>query len=183
MGKGARYPHVETMLRRHHSGGRALELGAGGAVYRDIFNDYVASDLPTTPYAETGDIDVGCDARQLPFTPESFGLCFAVACLYLIPQPEQVFREVHRCLQVGGKFLLFDYSLRTQINLAKRHKQQGDSVHLNLWTTQKLEGLLRESGFSEIRMLETKPYWQAAISIWPRLSDHSRHWLMIAATK
>lgn len=183
MGKGTRYPHVETILRRYYNGGRVLELGAGGAVYSDIFDDYVASDLPTTPYAQTGDIDIGCDARQLPFAPESFGLCFAVACLCLIPQPEQVIREVHRCLQIGGKMLVFDYSLHTQRNLAERHNQQGQNVHLNLWTAQKLEGLLREAGFSNIQRLETKPYWKAIVSLWPGFGDRYRPWLMVRAEK
>jgi len=183
MGKGTRYPHVETILRRHYTGGRALELGAGGAVYRDIFTDYIASDLSSTPYAQPGDLDVACDARALPFADNSFALCFAVACLCLIPRPEQVFAEVHRCLQDGGIFLVFDYSQRTQRDLAERHRRQGDDVHLNLWTARSLEKMLRASGFGTAKRLETKLHWQLAISLWPRLSDESRHWLMVAARK
>lgn len=183
MGKGTRYPHVEALLRKHHTGGCVLELGAGGAVYRDIFPDYIATDLPSTPYAEAGDLDVACDAGQLPFADESFEMCFAVACLYLVPQPEQVFREVHRCLTSGGHFVVLDYSRRTQVDLAERHRRQGEDVHLNLWTAKELEALLRKSGFDTVRKLETKRHWQVAVSLWPRLSDQVRHWLMFAATK
>lgn len=183
MGKGSRYPHVEALLRKYHQGGRVLELGSGGAVYRDIFDDYVASDLPTTPYAEPGDLDVGCDARQLPFVSDSFQLCFIVASLCLIPQPEQVFRDVHRCLTSNGAFMIFDYSQRTQLDLAKRHRAQGEDVHFNLWTGKELSTLLSDAGFAKVGRLEPKIYWRAAVSLWPGFGDRYRHWLMVAATK
>ena len=61
-------------------------------------------------------------------------MCFAVASLYMIPDPGNVFREVHRCLVDGGAFLAFDYSRATQEALAERHRRQNDGVQLSLWT-------------------------------------------------
>ncbi len=92
MGKGTRYPHVENLLVQNYTGGNVLELGAGGAVYKNLFEYYIGTDLPTTTYQEIGDLSVYCDARNLPFESESFDFVFQVASLCLIPEPKKSLR-------------------------------------------------------------------------------------------
>ena len=47
MGRGTRYPFIENILRAHvKPGAKVLEIGAGGAVYKDAFDEYFGTDLP-----------------------------------------------------------------------------------------------------------------------------------------
>jgi SAM-dependent methyltransferase len=183
MGTGTRYPHIEAQIKKHYSGGSALELGAGGAVYKDLFEEYTGTDLSSTPYQAPGDISVYCDARELPFSNQSFDFAFQVASLCLIPKAENVLSEVYRVLKPGGKFLIFDYSLKTTNRLATLHKKQGENVHVNHWTRRQMELLLRDAGFNHTWLMENKFYWRIMSSVIPGIADHARYWLMIGGSK
>jgi len=183
VGQGTRYLHIEKILRQHYQGGRALELGAGGAVYRDIFNDYIGSDLYSTKYQSQGDLGVYCDARQLPFKDESIDFSFQVASLYMIENPEKVLQETRRVLRPGGKFLVFDYTISTKKNLVKAHEKNNDNVHINFWTRSDLLLLFTENGYRNAIPLETKPYWGLITALCPGVADYGRSWLMVAGEK
>jgi hypothetical protein len=100
LGRGTRYPNVERILREHYAqkGGKVLEIAAGGAVYKDIFRDYIGTDLPANPYSQKGDLDVYCDAQHLPFKENIFDMCFIVAALYQIKDTDLVLSEVNGVL-------------------------------------------------------------------------------------
>ncbi|MFH1740035.1 MAG: class I SAM-dependent methyltransferase, partial [bacterium] len=91
------YEHVRQILREHYAGGKVLDIGAGPATYRDLFEDYVGIDLPTTGYE--GTLEAYCDARSLCFRPGTFDLAFTQASLYLIGNPEYVCQEVWMALK------------------------------------------------------------------------------------
>ena len=183
MGTGTRYPHVVRLLRRHARTGRALEIGAGGAVYKDLFEDYVGTDLPSTGYQAAGDIAVYCDGRRLPFADASFGTVFTVATLCLIPEPARVCCEAWRCLAPGGCFLVFDYTMRTKRDLQRRHERQADGVQLNFWTGRELQALLRDARFGRVQRHERRPWLSPVTRALPGLGDELFGWLIYQARK
>ncbi|MBN2374461.1 methyltransferase domain-containing protein [bacterium] len=125
-----------------------MEIGCGGAVYKDLFLNHVGVDLPGNPY-ETQDeknADVYCSGEILPFKNETFDLVFMVACLYQIPYPDKVIKEGRRVLKANGKILIFDYNLKTTKRL-KRLERRGLN-HNNVWSPFSLASLVKRSGFS-----------------------------------
>lgn len=145
MGRGTRYPHVVSILKEYYMGGKVLEIGAGGAVYKDIFHDYIGTDLPTSPYSEKGDLDIYCDAQYLPFKEDTFEFAFVVAALYQIRDIELVLCEIKRVLQPGSHFLAFDYNKK----ITKRLKatEGGGNNFDHVWSPWELKRIIRKAGF------------------------------------
>ena len=140
--RGTRYPHVETILREYHAkkAGKVLEIGAGGAVYKNIFQDYVGTDLPTSPYPEKGDLDVYCDAQYLPFKENTFQIAFVVGALYQIQHTDLVLSEIKRVLKPGGHFIAFDYNKKTT-------KRLRASYFCHVWSPWELKRIIQKRDF------------------------------------
>ncbi len=149
MGRGTRYPFVENILKTHVMPDfRVLEIGAGGAVYKDLFKDYVGTDLASTPYAEAGDIAVYCDGQQIPFKNESFDVAFIVAALFQIPETGKVITEIHRVLKGGGIFIIFDYN-KKRTQYLKQNENDGINQD-HIWSPQQLKKIVQKYGFQAI---------------------------------
>ncbi len=146
MGKGKRYEFVENILKENYKkGDKVLEIAAGGAVYRDIFHDYIATDLVSTSYAKEGDIDVYCDARDLPFEDDKFDMAFVVAALYQIPDTDRVLREINRVLKAGGIFIIFDYNKKRTQYLKQNESDSINQDHI--WSSRQLKKIVQKNGF------------------------------------
>ena len=145
--RGTRYPHVETILREYHAkkAGKVLEIGAGGAVYKNIFQDYVGTDLPTSPYPEKGDLDVYCDAQYLPFKEDTFEMAFIVAALFQMQNLVMVLSEIKRVLKPGGHFIVFDYNKKRTKRL-KATENLGDNFD-HVWSPRELRQIIQKAGF------------------------------------
>lgn len=173
MGKGTRYPHVEMILRNHYAqvGGKVLEMGAGGAVYKDIFYDYIGTDLPTNPYSAKGDLDIYCDAQYLPFQENTFDMAFVVGTLYLIRDIDLVLSEIKRVLKPRGHLLVFDYNKKT----LKRIKATGNEGNnfCHVWSPRELKRIIQNAGFytriikSWSKVESSKVIYKALIRILP----------------
>jgi lipid II:glycine glycyltransferase (peptidoglycan interpeptide bridge formation enzyme) len=146
MGRGIRYPHVASVLKEYYTDGRVLEIAAGGAVYKDIFPDYVGTDLPTNPYSEKGDLNVYCDAQHLPFKEDTFESAFVIAALYQIQNTELVLSEISRILKPSGHFLVFDYNKKTTKRL-KATENGGDNFN-HVWSPWELRRIIQKAGFN-----------------------------------
>jgi SAM-dependent methyltransferase len=142
LSRGTRYPFVESILREQAGGARAV---LGGAVYRDLFEGYVGTDLPGNPYEGPGDIAVHCDGQRLPFAPGTFDAAFVVAALYQIPDASAVLDEVRRVLRPGGAFLIFDYNTKTTERL--RASERGGANLNHSWSAGGLARLAEARGF------------------------------------
>lgn len=145
MGRGTRYPHVASVLKKYYRDGKVLEIGAGGAAYRDIFRDYIGTDLSTNPYSEKGDLDVYCDAQHLPFKEDTFEFAFVTAALYQIRDTELVLSEINRVLKPGGRFVIFDYSKKTTKRL-KATENEGNNFN-HVWSSWELKRIIQKAGF------------------------------------
>src|SRR4051812_300157 len=75
--------------------GKALDLGAGTAKYKELIapacSSYVASDAFAGPH-----IDVVADIEQLPFADGSFDTLYCTQVLEHIPRPWKAAEEVKR---------------------------------------------------------------------------------------
>jgi SAM-dependent methyltransferase len=147
MGLGKRYPFIENILRENIKirDSRVLEIGAGGAVYRDMFPDYIGTDLAGNPYAKPGDLDVYCDAQKIPFKAGSFDIAFVVAALYQIPDAEGVLDEIRRVLKPDGVFLIFDYNKGMTKRLKQAEREADNQNHV--WSANDLRMLAFKHGY------------------------------------
>jgi SAM-dependent methyltransferase len=148
MGRGTRYQHVITTLNKHmEPSDKVLEIGCGGAVYKNIIEFYVGSDLGPTLYAEPGDVDVYCDGRTLPFPNDTFDLVFMVNCLMCIYPQTQALTECFRVLKPGGKVLVFDYNKLGSVWVKAQHEASGYAGHSSIWSPFQLRSLVASVGF------------------------------------
>lgn len=138
MGRGIRYEHVEAILKKYYCGGIVLEIAAGGCVYRDIFEEYIGSDLPCSPYYQKNDLSLFCDGQFIPIKDNKIDFVFIVAALYQIPDVERVFSEVQRVLKDGGYFIIFDYNKPL---LEKLEKLEGVTAN-HIWSPWELKSRL-----------------------------------------
>lgn len=148
MGRGTRYQHVTTTLSKYLApGDKVLEIGCGGAVYKDLFELYVGTDLGPTSYAEPGDVDVYCDGRALPFSDGTLDIVFFVNCLtYIYPQT-QALAECSRVLNPGGRVLVFDYNRKGSIWAKTQQEANGYKGHSSIWSPFQLRDLVASVGF------------------------------------
>ncbi len=126
-------------------GGKVLEIGAGGATYKDIFRDYLGTDLPGNSYSQKGDLDVYCDAQYLPFKENTFNMAFTVAALFQIQDTDLVLAEINRILKVGGYFLIFDYNKKITRRLKATENEGNNFDHV--WSPWELKRIIKKAGF------------------------------------
>lgn len=148
MSKGTRYPHVINTLRKQLvPDSRVLEIGCGGAIYKDMFTHYVGSDIGKTSYADPGDVDVFCDGRHLPFQASSFDLVFMVNCLLLIKETGIALNEFYRVLRPGGRILVFDYNTKGSKWVKAQQEANGYTGHSSIWSPFQLQSLVAKANF------------------------------------
>ena len=145
MGRGIRYPHIVSVLREFYTDGKVLEIAAGPTLYKDIFHDYVGTDLTTIHYSEKSDLDVCCDAQHLPFKENAFDFAFIVAALYQIQDTELVLSEINHVLKPGGRFIIFDYNKKTTKRL-KAIDYEGNNFN-HVWSPWELKRIIQRAGF------------------------------------
>lgn len=155
MGRGARYPHIEAILKKYYRGGLVLEIAAGGCHYSDIFYDYVGTDLPVSPYYDKGDLCLFCDGQSLPLKNNTVDFIFIVAALYQIQSPDSVVKEVHRVLKPSGQFIVFDYN-KPRLTRLKRIENDGNNFD-HIWLPWELETLIKKNHFNT-RILVSADY-------------------------
>lgn len=85
------------------------------------------------------------DSEFLPFSDNSFDVVYCNDSFHHYPAPQNVLREVHRVLKLGGTFLLGDcwqpFVGRTIINFYMRHSKSGD---VKIYSKAELVSMLSE---------------------------------------
>lgn len=91
-----------------HPGARVLDLGAGGAPYRELFRHtrYLTNDWRESPHAGGPCADIVASAESLPVPDASFDLVFATQVLEHVPDPCAVVDECFRVLAPQGRVAL-----------------------------------------------------------------------------
>ncbi len=117
-----------------------------------------------------------CDAKRMPFPPESFAAVISNSIIHHIPEPGRVVAEMVRVLKPGGEVFIrdllrpadqatLDRIVKTYAGDANSHQQQmfADSLHAAL-TLDEVRGLVKAVGFdpAEVRQTSDRHWtWQA----------------------
>lgn len=81
--------------------GQIVELGSGGGFIKDIHPEVITSDVMDLPH-----VDLVFSAENMPFESASISAFFMIDVLHHIPDCNNFFREVDRCLKKGGMLIM-----------------------------------------------------------------------------
>ena len=102
------------------SGRPTVELGCGHGALRNYMPDSILTDVFRSPYA-----DFVCDAQQLPFADDAVANFVMVDVLHHVRRPLDAFREMARCLRVGGRIVISEPYLSPVARVAFRFHHEG----------------------------------------------------------
>jgi SAM-dependent methyltransferase len=124
-------------------GSRVIDIGAGEAPYRELFEDqrYVTLDREGTPHS--GSVDLHGSADSIPSRDESFDVVLCTQVLEHVPDPLLALREFRRVLCSDGLLIA------TVPFLWEEHETPFDYYR---YTRYGVEHLLRETGFTDIEV-------------------------------
>lgn len=83
--------------------GYVLEIGSGAGFFKFFMPDLIATDVMLVQ-----GVDLICDARQLPFKPNSLRAIVLVNVLHHLNDPEVFLRSAERCLEKHGKIIMIE---------------------------------------------------------------------------
>lgn len=99
------FEFVATQARALSPGMRVLDVGAGDAPYRELFDaqEYLTLDHGETPH--TGDVDVLGSADSMPVKDGSFDVVVCTQVLEHVAEPLAAMCEFRRVLRAGGRLI------------------------------------------------------------------------------
>lgn len=137
------YRFVAEQARLLPRGANVLDVGAGEAPYRELFDEqqYVTLDREDTPHS--GEVDLYGDAESIPVEDASFDAVLCTQVLEHVPRPEDALREFSRVLDAGGILIA------TVPFLWEEHETPFDYYR---YTRYGIEHLARSAGFTEVEV-------------------------------
>jgi SAM-dependent methyltransferase len=99
---------VAEVAEKTSPGSSVLDVGAGDAPYRELFNHvrYVSTDWTESEHPGAHTADVVAPADALPLRDASFDVVLCTQVLEHVPEPSAVLAECFRVLERGGKLAL-----------------------------------------------------------------------------
>jgi len=158
------------------SGERVLDLGCGRGqetleAAKLVGEGGLAVGLDLTPEMVRAAVEraaaEGCvnvrfvvgDMERLPFLPESFDAVMSNCAINHAGDKSRVYREVHRVLKTGGRFVISDpvtrYPLPQEI---KRNPCQWAMCFGGVVTEQEYLQCIREAGFRRVEIINRREY-------------------------
>jgi SAM-dependent methyltransferase len=137
------YRFVVEQARAMKPDTRVLDIGAGEAPYRELFDEqtYVTLDYDDTPHS--GEVDLHGAADAIPADEASFDVILCTQVLEHVPSPLRVLREFSRVLRPGG-------TLVATVPFAwEEHETPYDFFR---YTRYGIEQLLLDAAFTEIEV-------------------------------
>lgn len=137
------YRFVEEQARLLAGGSRVLDVGAGEAPYRELFDEhvYVTLDHADTPHS--GKVDLHGAADSIPAEHGSFDAVVCTQVLEHVPRPPQALQELRRVLRPGGVLIA------TVPFAWEEHESPYDFFR---YTRYGIEQLLVDAAFTEIEV-------------------------------
>lgn len=117
--------------------GRVLDLGAGGAKYKEIILQK-ASEYRSCDAVKNKNIDDVCDVLKLKYPPESFDTIISTQVMEHVNNPYKMATEIYKVLKPGGKVIV------TAPFLIPMHFDTGDYFR---FTAGGLSEIFKQSGF------------------------------------
>jgi SAM-dependent methyltransferase len=125
------------------AGARVLDVGAGEAPYRELFEhtEYVTTDWTHSVHPGARQVDIVGPADDLPIESEQFDHVLLTEVLEHTPDPTAVLRELHRILMPGGQLHM------TTPFVWELHELPFDYFRYTPWG---LERVMRDAGFAGV---------------------------------
>ena len=125
------------------AGARVLDVGAGEAPYRELFEhtDYMTSDWTHSVHPGARAVDYVGPAHDLPIDSASFDHILLTEVLEHTPNPTEVLAELHRILTPGGQLHM------TTPFVWELHELPFDFFRYTNWG---LARVLRDAGFAAV---------------------------------
>jgi len=126
-------------------GARVLDVGAGSAPYRELFQhaEYTTADWAESVHVDGESPDITAAADALPVDDRSFEVVLNTQVLEHVPEPASVLSELYRVLVEGGRLYL------TAPLVWELHELPHDYYR---YTASGLGHLLGQAGFTEIEI-------------------------------
>lgn len=106
-------------------------------------------------------------ADALPFGDRTFDWVFCCNSLHYFRKPERVLAEFARVLKPTGRLLLLDWCRNPwHCRLINWWKVRHDPAHVRMYTTQELERLLRDAGWSVSPVERFRVSWIGGLRLW-----------------
>jgi SAM-dependent methyltransferase len=106
--RGPIFEFVAAAAETTRPGARVLDVGAGSAPYRELFEhaEYMTADWEQSVHVEGGPPDMTASAEALPIEDRSFDVVLNTQVLEHVPEPKRVLGELHRVLVEDGRLHL-----------------------------------------------------------------------------
>jgi ubiquinone/menaquinone biosynthesis C-methylase UbiE len=106
-------------------------------------------------------------ADALPFGDGAFDWVFCCSSLHYFRRPARVLAEFARVLKPTGRLLLLDWCRNPwHCRVINWWKVRYDPTHVRMYTTQELERLLRDTGWSVLQMEHFRVSWIRGLRLW-----------------
>jgi SAM-dependent methyltransferase len=159
--------HVRRFARHTRGGMLALDAGAGGGPYKDLFGHaiYEAADFAQLSGRRYAPLDYVCDLNDIPVEEGRFDRVLFNQVLEHVPDPPLVLAELHRVLKPGGRIFCsaplfypehqkpYDYFRYTRYALQKLFEDAGFEVERIRW----VEGYFGTVGYQFQQMYSQLP--------------------------
>jgi SAM-dependent methyltransferase len=99
------YGFIAEQARALPSNTRVLDVGAGEAPYRELFEEHVYVTLDRAETEHSGEVDLHGDAESIPAADGSFDAILCTQVLEHVPEPRAALREFRRVLRHGGRLI------------------------------------------------------------------------------
>jgi D-inositol-3-phosphate glycosyltransferase len=172
---------ITEAAERVRPGARVVDIGAGDAPYRHLFQhvDYVTVDWEQSPHDGARRSDIIASADSIPLPDASVDVVVMTEVLEHISNPLATLREMARILRVGGQILL------TTPFVWILHEMPHDYYR---YTPSALRNLLEDAGFDQVevtprgddyfstlaQLMQLTPQWITALAVDDGLDDR-RH--------
>lgn len=83
--------------------GSLIELGSGGGFLKEVIPDIITSDILPVP-----GIDLCFSGLKMPFPDQTVSAFFMIDLLHHLPDSAAFFKEVERCLKIGGRCVMIE---------------------------------------------------------------------------
>jgi D-inositol-3-phosphate glycosyltransferase len=172
---------IAQAAERVRPGARVVDIGAGDAPYRHLFQhvDYVTVDWEQSPHDGARRSDIIASADSIPLPDASVDVVVMTEVLEHISNPLATLREMARILKVDGQILL------TTPFVWILHEMPHDYYR---YTPSALRNLLEDAGFDQVKvtprgddyfstlaqLMQLTPQWITAMAVDDGLDDR-RH--------